>query len=61
MEEILNPALVAAKHVATKNTPKSRVLPEVARATYTQKRQVASATFTSAGAKSRTESKKVCQ
>ncbi|KDP42741.1 hypothetical protein JCGZ_23681 [Jatropha curcas] len=40
--------------------PKSRALPEVARTTYTQKRQVASATFTYAGAKSRPESQKVC-
>ncbi|KDP46913.1 hypothetical protein JCGZ_10404 [Jatropha curcas] len=41
--------------------PKSRALPEVGRATYTQKRQVASATFTCAGAGSTPESQKVCK
>ncbi|KDP25893.1 hypothetical protein JCGZ_23719 [Jatropha curcas] len=38
--------------------PTSRALPEVARATHTQKKQVASATSTYAGATSRCESQK---
>ncbi|KDP26140.1 hypothetical protein JCGZ_22241 [Jatropha curcas] len=58
MERILNPALAPRSKSQQTNTPKSRALPEDARATHTQKKQVASATSTYAGATSRFKSQK---
>ncbi|KDP37428.1 hypothetical protein JCGZ_07955 [Jatropha curcas] len=58
MEEFLDPALAPRSKSQQRKKPKSRALPEDARATYTQKKQVASATFTYAGTTSRSESQK---